>query len=319
MARHGRPWYHYLAIVIVVLVVIAYAWPLLSPILPGPTGAQVTLMVNGQDANDDSAFTPAGASVKMYVWPYGGLTPAQVTNGFKTDIPALALIGAGTETPDGEYSTSATTAEGSFVYVYITDSGNTYYTCGVVRKVPFVVGEGISREAILDPITVYPRSATPSSDTAILITTGGVEKDNTTNMADGDYNVQIAITSGKAYGSAGYIDPATGYSYLPAHLVFDLTITTARMSLTGGPLFWHGQIGSNEYWCYEIGQSLNDADITGDGLWQMDATLDVTTTAADVLDIYWVSGGARYSGVVLGSFGTKDYEKADNMLDVHLA
>lgn len=311
---------HILVGVIIAVLIGAVTYPMWSPYLglfptgplPGPVGGQVTLMVQLQNGNDDTAVSPSGISVKFYKWPYH-LYGEQIPN---TNIAALESIGAGTETPDGEFSSSATTAEGSWVYIYITDSGSTFQTTGAIRFVPFVLQEGISREAVLDPVVVWPRSATSADDIAPLITSGGAEVDNSSNWAFGenDYRFEFAVSSGKSWGTGKYIDPSTGYLYRGGFIVFAYDITTARMTHVGGPFYKQVDIGTSRYFIYWVDQIINDADIANDGIWYMDITIDVTvgdTSNALNIDFY---PARRVDLIDSLSFGTSDHDDSTDGL-----
>lgn len=307
----------------------ALTYPMWSPLmnqwlssigfgLPQPiVGGQVKLSVGLTDANDGSAVSPAGISVMFYEWDfarYGSNIP-------KVNIDPLTEIGAGTESPDGEFTSSATAAEGSWVYTYITESANTYQTTYSIQQVPYVLQQGIDREAILQPILINPRSATSADDVSIMITSGGAEIDNSSDWAFGsnDIEVELASASGKAWGNRGYIDPATGYYYLGGLVIFEYDLSTARVTHTGGPLYDMIEYGTTRYYVYEIGAPiLNDADISGDGDWSMDTTYDCTVGSTNVSDIYFIPF-RRADQVGSASFGTLDWQSADNMEDIDFA
>lgn len=283
----------------------------------GPTGGQVKLSVGLTDADDGSAVTPAGISVMFYEWNYGayGMTIPRY------NIDPLVEIGAGTETPDGEFTTSATALEGSWVYVYITDSGNTFQTTYSIQQVPYVLQQGIDREAILDPILVNPRSATSASDVSIMITSGGAEIDNSSDWAFGsnDISVELSASSGVAWGNRGYIQPSTGYFFLGGLVIFQYDLSTLRVSHTGGPLYDMIEYGTTRYYIYEIsGPILNDADISGDGSWEMSLTYDCTVGADNATDVYFIPF-RRADQVQSASFGTLDWESGDAMEDIDFA
>ena len=306
---------HMIAILLVAVVIGAVTYPQWSPIvnqwltpifppIDQGGGGQVTLMVALQDGNDDSAVSPTNIAVAFYEWPYGPTMPTG-------NVDPLVSIGAGTESPDGEFSTSATATEGTYVYVYITDSGNTYQTTGAIRYVPFVLHQGISREAVLDPIVVWPRSATSADDIAPLITSGGAEVDNSSNWAFGenDYRFEFAVSSGKSWGTGPYIEPSTGYYYNGGFIVFAYDISTARVTHEGGPLYRGPyDIGTTRYYIYWVPQIVNDADMSGDGTWFMDFTIDVTvgdTSNALNIDFY---PSRRVDLIDSLSFGTSDHD-----------
>lgn len=317
-----------IALVLTGLIIGAFTYPIWSPTvtqwlsnLPfGPLpqqGGQVKLSVGLTDANDDTVVTPAGISVGFYVWDYARYG-TQIP---RMDIAPLAQIGAGTESPDGEFTTSATAQEGSWVYVFIQDSGATFQTTYSIQQVPFVLQQGIDREAILDPIKVNPRSATSADDVAIMITSAGGEIDNQTAWAFGsnDIEVELAAASGKAWGNAGYIDPSTGYYYMGGLIIFEYDMTTLRISHTGGPLFKMIEYGTTRYYVYEIsGPILNDQHISGDGTWSMTTTYDCTVGANTALDVYFIPY-RRMAQVNSASFGTTDVQNADYMGNISFA
>lgn len=318
-----RPWWHYAAVIGIICLVGQYGPPLVG--YPGvftylltpltPPGGEVTLMVQVVDGISDAVFSPADASVNYY----RPTDPADV-NKVGVDIEPMALIGAGSESPDGEFTSSATGIEGEWVYIYT--SGTNYYTKGVWRQVPYVLHQGITTEAVLESIKVYPNTGPLAADVSLLITTGGVEKDNSTNFPTGvnDYRIEITATSAYAFGNEGYIDPETGYWYQGGFLVFDLDLTTARGEITSSDLLpgalGHFTISSHEYWVFHVGQVVNDDDISGDGTKIITLTLDNQVAAANCLDIgIYVS--RRPSYISSASFGT-NYE-ADSLTDVHFA
>jgi hypothetical protein len=316
-----------IAIALAAIVIGAFTYPMWAPQanqllsglfggLPtgGPAGGQVKLSVGLIDADDDSAVSPAGISVIFYEWNYA-LYGANIP---RYNIAPLQQVGAGTETPDGEFTTSATAAEGSWVYIYATDSGNTFQTTYSIQQVPYVLQQGIDREAILDPILMNPRTATSADDVSIMITSAGAEVDNSSNWAFGsnDIKVELAASSGNAWGNRGYIDPATGYFFLGGLVIFEYDLSTARVTHTGGPLYDVIEYGTTRYYVYEIsGPILNDQHISGDGTWSMTTTYDCTVGGTNVSDVYFIPY-RRADQVESASFGTKDWQSADAMEDI---
>lgn len=312
------------AVLIVVGLVAAFTYPIWFPVLtsilnPANPNAQVVISCAISDGLTDLAFTPAGSTAKFYVWPYGATAPY-------TDTVPLVFIAAGTETPDGTYtSTGATVAVGTWVLVYIADSGNTYYTASVIRQVKPLYG--YATVSYLDPIKVYPRSATgaagygqTSGDKTASIMTNGALVTNATGVATGATTMQVnlAITSAKSWGSAGYVDPTTGYWYNPGFIIFDLDKTTARATIdTTTNMIWHGVIGVHEYWCFNVGQQVNDADVATDGIYSFNIQFTNQAAAADVLTIGFYTA-RRPSLIQQGSFGTTDLVKAENLYQIHL-
>lgn len=213
---------HVLALALGLLILGAFTYPMWSPQVnqwlsmmfggwqpPPQVGGEVTLSVSLIDADDGSAVSPAGISVMFYVWDfarYGYTLPTH-------NIDPMTEIGAGSETPDGEFTTSATTEENSWVYIYITDSGDTFQTTYSIQQVPPVLHQGIDREAILEPVLVNPRSALSRQDVAIMITSEGAEIDNSSNWAFGQHDITVTLstTAGNAWGNRGYIDPSTKF------------------------------------------------------------------------------------------------------------
>jgi hypothetical protein len=312
---------HVIAICLLALVVGFVTYPIWSPYLsipyqpPVQIGGQVTLMVNLIDADDGSAVSPAGISVNFYEWTYGAGIP-------NDNIEPLTAIGPATETPDGEFTSSATTAEGSWVYVFIEDSGDTFYTTAAIRQVPFVLQQGISREAILDPIEVNPRTATSSDDVSIMVTSAGAEIDNSSAWAFGanDITVDVTASSGVSWGANRYIDPATGYLYYGGLLIFEYDLSTLRVVNTGGALLNTIEYGTTTYYIYEVGAILNDADVAGDGTWTTSISYDCTVGANNALDVHLIPF-RRADQVNSASFGTSDthYQTDDNMIDIDFA
>jgi len=305
------------AAVSAIFIVGLLTYPMWSPVVLsffgiGNTNAPVVISVAISDGLTDAAFTPSGATCKFYQWPYGAAQPSG-------DVAALIFICTGTESPDGTFtSTGATCLVGSYVLCYIQDSGNTYYTASIIRQVKPVYG--FATTSYLDPIKVYPRSATSSADKTATIMTAGALVTNATNIAAGITTqlVTLTIASAKSWGSAGYLEPTTGYYYTGGFIVYDLDRTTARAELTGGPLISHFVMGVHEYWVYLAGQTVNNANIATDGAWTMTITYNNMAAAADVMTLGFYTS-RRLSLINQASFGTSDLLKAENLYQIHQA
>lgn len=269
------------------------------------------------DKCTDAVFTPADASVKLYD-PKGCTSVAHYWSLYPN--VAMDFLDTLAESPDGEYTASKDQPVGAWRYAFLSGTG--YYTKGLFFQVPKLrAGTTGEAEALL--VTVTPATAATGSaaDVSIMFTTSGAEVDNTTNIAAGITTIKIDLTatSAKGYGSEGYIDPTTGYKYTGGFIAFDLTTTTARCIITGGPLLLpRFTIGSHDYWVWEFGQIVNDAQVPEDGTASFTIVFDNQAAGADALDVglYY---SQRYELIGAGSFGTSHIEKADNMLDIHLA
>ena len=272
-----------------------------------PTGDSfVQLRVQTNDALGETVFSPAGASVK--VW----------------DKTSGDFLGALTEdsSHDGKWDSAFNVLVGSTVVLKVEDSGSTYYT----RQVEQVVPEGASnvdRIGVLDPIEVYPRSATSLSDMTGTLMTAGVEVDNSTGIASGETDIQIilAVASGKTWGGQAYYDYETGKEYIGAFMVFDLTTTTASATITGGVLYANWETGSHEYWVFLLPQIHNDADVAGDGTYDFTITFNNLVAAADALDLGLYTN-AKAEDVDAHNFGTNDAGGAsagECWTDIHLS
>jgi hypothetical protein len=250
----------------------------------------VRLQVQTNDAITEAVFTPAGASLKCW------------------DKASGLYLGALSEdsSHDGKWDSAFPVLVGTTVLVKVADSGNTYYTNIVERIVP--PGEaGVERIGILDPIEVYPRSATTASDLVGTMMTSGVEVDNSTGIASGETEIQVSLTaaSGKAWGGHPYYDPESGDTYIGAFMVFDLTTTTARATITGANLWKHWSVGSHEYWVFTLPQIVNDDDVTTDGTYVFTLEFNNLVAGSAALDLGCYTNAVD-EDVEATSFGTND-------------
>lgn len=264
----------------------------------------VKLQLQTNDGIAETVFSPAGASVK--VW----------------DRDTGSYLGALSEdtSHDGKWDGAFPVLVGSWVLVKVADSGSTYYTNVFERLVP--PGEvGVERIGILDPVDVYPRSATSASDLTGTMMTAGAEVDNSTGIATSETEIEFSLTaaSGKAWGGHAYTDPESGDTYIGAFIVFDLTTTTARATITGSNVWNHWSVGSHEYWVFTVPQVINDDDISTDGTYHFTVTFNNLVAAADALDI-GAYVNAVDEDVKATSFGTNDagLAQAEAWIDIHL-
>jgi hypothetical protein len=263
---------------------------------------RLKLEVQTDDAIGEAVFSPAGASVK--VWDSDG-----------------NWLGAMTEdsSVDGKWTGSFPVALGDIVILKVEDSGNTFYTTQVQREVTQPM-TGVDRISILDPIKVYPRSATSASDIVGTMMTAGVEVDNSTGIATGETQLFISLTasSGKVWGGEAYYDYETNKEYLGAFMVFDLTTTTGRCTITGD-IWEHFSVGSHEYWIIKLPQIVNDADLPNDGTYTFTITINNLVAATDCIDIH-LGANAKVEDVKATSFGTNDagLAQAEAWIDIHL-
>lgn len=258
---------------------------------PLPT-AQANLRVQTDDAIGETVFSPTNGYVK--VWSTTGV-----------------YLGAMSEdsSHDGKWDGVFPVDVGSSVIIKVGDTDNTYYTNQVVRQVT-APAAGVDRVSILEPILMMPRSATSTSDIVGTIMTAGVEVDNTTGIASGETELLFSLTaaSGKAWGGIPYFDYETGKEYLGAFLVFDLTTTTARATITGN-VWKHFSIGAHEYWIIKIPQIVNDADLANDGTYSFSVTFNNLVAGSAALDI-GLYANAKIEDVLATSFGTNDAGEA---------
>ncbi|MDO8056036.1 MAG: hypothetical protein Q6361_04180 [Candidatus Hermodarchaeota archaeon] len=267
-------------------------------------GDTVTLRVHTTCAATEAAFSPAGASIK--VW----------------DKATGAWLGSLSEdsTHDGKWDSAYAVPVGAIVVLKIEDSADTYYLNQVERMVT-APAAGVDRVSILDPIAMWPRSAIEASDIVGTLMTAGVEVDNSTNIASGETDIMISLTApaNKAWGGIDYHDYESGYDYVGGFMVFDLTTTTARATITG-PIAYHWQIGAHEYWVIKIGQITNDGDVSGDGTWTTTVRFNNLVAAADALDIGLYTNSTVES-LLATDFGTSCSGNwaAEAWLDIHLA
>jgi hypothetical protein len=262
---------------------------------PG-TGEQVTLQVQTNNAYTEAVFSPAGASVK--VW----------------DTATGAFLGplAEDSTHDGKWDSAFSVPVGTIVALKVEDSAHGFY----LNQVERIVGSpaaGVDRIAILDPIDMKPRSVNSDDDFVGTMMTAGVEVDNSTGIASGETDILISITapSNKAWGGIDYHCYETGYDYVGGFLVFDLTTTTARATITG-PIAYHWQIGSHEYWVIKVGQIDNDGDISGDGTWTTTIRFNNLVAAASSLEVGAYTNSTIES-LLATDFGTSQtgYQQAE--------
>lgn len=76
------------------------------------------------------------------------------------------------------------------------------------------------------------------------------------------------------------------------------------------------EYGTTRYYIYHVQPPiLNDADISGDGQWSCSITYDCTVGATNGTDVYWIPF-RRADQVDATSFGTLDWQDADNMEDI---
>jgi hypothetical protein len=270
---------------------------LLTPVTPGNNALY---RVGLTDAATGDVVSPAGISVKFFAWPFGALQPSAELSG------PLTQIGVGTETPDGVFTANMAYKIGSYVLVYITDSGDTYYSTSVVRQIPALTGSNTISD--LEGIEVAPKSATSYSDIVFSIQTSGALVTNATGIASGITTMLVTATvaDSKSWGTS-YLDPTTGYYYYGGLIVFDLTQTTARATIDGGPLIWNGVIGSHQYWVYDTGAIIHKTSVTTgpySGTWQMTLSFDNIAAAASALTVSAWPKGARMSNIHAASFGT---------------
>jgi len=296
------------SICIIVLVAAGYVTsPIWMTWFQPPGMPEVVPLVKLTDANDDSACSPAGITVKMYD-PHGLMAMPTA------DVAPFDFLDSLTETPDGEFTGTKTVLQGTWVYFYVTCTGYEYYIAGFFAQIPGP-RSGTSGEANALGFKMIPSGYTASvyecgvanyygDHVSMLLTTGGTAKTNATNLPTGTYNYDLAVTaaSGYGFGYAGHIDPETGYYYRPAAVILDLDITTARGILTSSSLFDHFVIGVHEYWCLSLGQLFNDKDITVDGTSHLFFDLNNQAAAADVAD-FILSIGGRPGDFHAGSYG----------------
>jgi len=265
------------------------SWGALFPASVNPPTPEVTLQVQTNDGIGEAVFSPTNAYVK--VW----------------DKATGIFLGALSEdsTFDGKWASAFTVPVFTTIVLKVGDTSSTYYTTQVERIVgPAAVG--VDRISVLDPIDVYPRSATSASDIVGTIMTSGVEVDNSTGIASGETELDFSLTaaSGKAWGGIGYWDYETGKEYIGAFLVFDLTTTTARATITGN-IWQHFSIGSHEYWIIRLPQIVNDADLANDGTYTFSVTFNNLVAGSAALDIH-LGVNAKLEDVLATSFGTND-------------
>jgi len=284
-------------------------WP---PPFPGQDGKPVFKVVDGIS---DAAFSPADASVKMY-------DPGIIVSMPGGNVQPFSLIDACSESPDGEFTSTASVLIGKVIYVYI--SGTNYYTAGFFVTVPDLAS-GTSGECESVILKVYPNSGTIGNDIAAMFTSGGVEIDSTSTTSNvsfgaASYKLDLTAADGYGFGNNNYVDPETGYLYVGTFAVFSLDLTTARATITSAhiPSWGHFTISSIEYWILLVpgGQIINDDDIAGDGTVTLNLEIDVTVgVASAALDIEFYTV-RRIDQMIQGSFGTS-YE-ADDIDDLYL-
>jgi hypothetical protein len=270
----------------------------------GGGGGTATLQVQTNDGITESVFSPAGAAVK--VW----------------DKATGEFLGPLTEdaSNDGKWTSAFAVPVKSIIVVHVTDSGNTFYTRQVERIV-HAPQAGVDRVSILDPINVWPRSATASDDLAGSLTTAGTAVTNATGIASGETDILVTLTasSAKAWGGQAYYDYEAKKEYIGAFMVWDLTTTTASATITG-PYWEHFSIGSHEYWIFKIPQIINDDDIAGDGTYSFTLTFNNLAAAADSLDVACYTN-AKLEDVMAKTFGTASTGSGTGELwiDIHLS
>jgi hypothetical protein len=232
-------------------------------------GQMVTLQVQTNNAYTEAVFSPAGGSMKCW------------------DKATGAFLGPLTEdsSHDGKWDSAFTVPVGSIIVLKVEDSASTFYLQQVERTVK-PPAAGVDRISILDAINMYPRSAIEASDIVGTLMTAGVEVDNSTGIASGETDILISLTasSGKSWGGIDYYDYESGKEYCGGFIVIDLTTTTARATISG-PIAYHWQIGSHEYWVIKVGQIHNDDDISGDGTWTTTIEINNLVAAAAAIDI----------------------------------
>lgn len=260
--------------------------------LPTP---EVTLQVQTDSKGAEAVFSPAGGSVKCW-------TKSGVWLGAMSEDASI----------DGKWTSAWSVPVYTTVIIKVEDSASTFYTTQVERVVG-PAAAGVDRVSILDPIEIPARSATSASDLVGTIMTAGVEVDNSTGIATGETEMEFTLTaaSGKAWGGMPYFDYEVGKEYVGAFIVFDLTTTTARATITGN-IWQHFSVGSHEYWIIRIPQIFNDADLTGDGSYSFSVTFNNLVAAASSLTI-GAYQNAKLEDVLATSFGTNDagYQEAE--------
>jgi hypothetical protein len=295
----------YAAIGIIALIVLGFATGVFQfPTNPGTLGGDVALRVQTNDGITETVFSPAGASVKVWNKATG------------------EFLGALTEdsTHDGKWDSAFYVPVGTWLTIKVADSGSTYHTRVVDRQaMPGV--SGVDRISVLAPIDVYPRSATDSADIEGAMFVSGSEITNATGIASGvsDIVVMLTASASKTYGGQAYTDPENPEDYyIGGFMVFDLTTTTARATLTGYD--YHFSIGSHEYWIYCFGQITNDDDDDTDGTLTFHVSFNNIAAAADALDVA-LYDNAVLEDVLAGSFGTADTGSGTGELwvDIHLS
>jgi hypothetical protein len=301
----ARKIWTYAVVGIIVLVIVGFVTGIIKLPEGGQLGGQeVALRVQTNDAITEAVFSPAGASVK--VWN-------KATGVF---LGALAEDGS----HDGKWDSAFYVPVGTWVTVKVEDSGSTFHTRVVDRQV-MPGASGVDRISVLLPIDVYPRSATDSSDLAGAMFVSGSEITNATGIASGTSDIVVMLTasSSKTYGGQAYTDPENPEDYyIGGFMVFALTTTTARATLTGAD--YHFAIGSTEYWIYCFGQITNDDDDDTDGTITFHITFNNIAAAADALDVDCYDN-AKLENVLAGSFGTSDTSGGvgELWIDIHLS
>jgi hypothetical protein len=308
MAKRSSPWTWLAVGLLIVIIGGASVWIIIK-LLPVGVGGKVQVRVQVLNALDDTVFTPADAVCNMF--DAQGLTTMPTS-----DLSGpMSEIGGMSETPDGTYTSTAYGLEGEWVYLYIT--GTNFYTLGVFRQIPYVLSAGITNIATLETVRIQPNGGPVVGDVAPYITSGGARIFNGTNIATGvqEWKIDITATSGKTWGSAGYIAPATGWFYDPCYCVVNLTRTAgARMTIDSSACFAHYVIGNFEYWLLRVGSVPNDGDIPTDGTTSLFATVNNLKAGTDVLYIYGCWGGSRLTALLAGSFGTNYFTEAADCL-----
>lgn len=280
-------------------------WP---PQLPGNDGKPVFKVVDGIS---DAAFSPADASVKIY-------DPGAVMSMPSANVAPFDFIDTCSETPDGEFTSTASVLIGKTIYVYI--SGTNYYTVGYFVTVPDLAA-GTSGECESVTLKIYPNSGTIGNDISAMFISAGAEVDsgtgNNVTFGSASYRLDLTAADGYAFGNNNYVDPETGYLYVGTFVVLSLDLSTARATITSPHTLHHYTISSVEYWVMGVpgGQIINDDDVDDDGTVSLDMTIDVTVGADGALDIEFYTV-RRVDQILQGSFGTS-YEN-DDIDDLHL-
>jgi hypothetical protein len=155
---------------------------------------------------------------------------------------------------------------------------------------------------------MYPRSAESADDIAVTVRNqAGTTISNASAVATGEqtWTFLFSVTANKAWGSEGYTDPETGYTYTGSVLVFRFQTAAgySTQTLEGYSRHIPGA-GGYEYYVYNLPHMSNDGDVTGDESFTFSVTLNIIDGGSndDDLDI-GLFPEPRSDQMVAGYFG----------------